>query len=136
MGFDIAFQGAVVAGLTILSYFVGHYIESGRWEIADSPDGMTMAFLTLSLVEIFHSFNMRSRRNSVFKMPHKNIWLWVAMLLSLALTSAVVYLPFLNDAFGLESISFKEFSIAVLFALSIIPIMETVKAIQRRAGAR
>ena len=41
-------------------------MESGVWEIAASPDGVTMAFLTMSMAEIFHSFNMRSQRGSVF----------------------------------------------------------------------
>ena len=61
MGFDIVFQGVVITILTMAAYFLGHYMEAGVWEITESPDGMTMAFLTLSMVEIFHSFNMRSR---------------------------------------------------------------------------
>lgn len=131
MGFDVVFQGATVTVLTMLSYFVGHYMESGNWEIANSPDGMSMAFLTLSLMEIFHSFNMRSRRNSIFNMPHRNNWLWGAMIVSFIFTTAVIYIPVLSNAFGFESISIKEFSIAVLIAICIIPIMETVKLIQR-----
>lgn len=74
MAFDVAAQGILVTVLTLLSYFIGHFIESGKWEIVNSPDGMTMAFLTLSLVEIFHSFNMRSRRASVFSMKNQNKW--------------------------------------------------------------
>ena len=136
MGFDIAFQGALIAGLTLLSYFVGHYIESGKWEIADSPDGITMAFLTLALVEMFHSFNMRSRRSSIFNMPHRNNWLWSAMIVSFILTTAVIYIPVLSKAFGLESISLFEFAVAILIAISIIPIMELVKFIQRRIERR
>ncbi|MBO5797578.1 MAG: cation transporting ATPase C-terminal domain-containing protein, partial [Clostridia bacterium] len=117
--------------LTLLSYFVGHFIESGRWEITNSPDGMTMAFLTLSLVEIFHSFNMRSRRQSLFRMPHQNKWLWLSMVASLVCTTAVIYVPFLSNAFGFEAISLAEYGIAVGIALTILPIMELVKAIQR-----
>ena len=66
LGFDIVYQGLIIAVLTIASYFVGHYIESGLWEIAASPDGITMAFLTLSMIQIFHSINLRSRRESIF----------------------------------------------------------------------
>ena len=62
MGFDVFFQGAVVTVLVMISYLVGHRIESGAWEFVNSADGTTMAFLTLSMVEIFHSLNMRSRR--------------------------------------------------------------------------
>ena len=58
MGFDVFFQGAVVTVLVMISYLVGHRIESGAWEFVNSADGTTMAFLTLSMVEIFHSLNM------------------------------------------------------------------------------
>ena len=131
LGFDVAVQGVLVTLLTLASYFIGHFIESGRWEITDSADGMTMAFLTLSLVEIFHSFNMRSRRASVFRMPHHNKWLWGAMIVSFLATTAVIYVPFLRDAFGFEPISLMEYGVAIALALVIIPIMEIIKAILR-----
>ena len=50
MGFDVFFQGAVVTVLVMISYLVGHRIESGAWEFVNSADGTTMAFLTLSMV--------------------------------------------------------------------------------------
>lgn len=132
MGFDVAFQGVVITCLTLAAYFIGHYIEAGAWEIVDSADGTTMAFLTLSMVEIFHSFNMRSRRGSIFSMPHRNKFLWGAMLASLALTTAVIYVPFLSDAFGFEHISALEYGVAMALAFIIIPVMEIIKAIQRK----
>ena len=132
LGFDVAFQGIIITILTMASYFVGHFIESGRWEVANSADGMTMAFLTLSLVEIFHSFNMRSRRKSIFSMHSHNKLLWGSMLLSFVLTTVVIYVPFLAKAFGFETVSFLEYAIAVVIALTIIPIMELVKLIQRK----
>ncbi len=134
MGLDIAIQGVVITGLTMLSYFVGHRIEAGVWEITDSLDGMTMAFLTLSMVEIFHSFNMRSRRKSVFTLKGHNKWLWGAMALSLVLTTAVIYVPGLRDAFQFQHISLMEYAVALGLAFSIIPIMELIKLIQRKLG--
>lgn len=131
MGFDVAFQGLIITALTLLSYFIGHFVEAGKWEIVNSADGMTMAFLTLSLVEIFHSFNMRSRRKSVFRIHNHNKLLWLSMIASLICTSAVIYLPFLRNAFGFEIISLTEYAIAIGIAISIIPIMELIKCIQR-----
>ena len=131
LGFDAALQGIYVTILTLSSYFFGHYLESGLWEIANSPDGVTMAFLTLSLVEIFHSFNMRSRRGSVFTMNSQNKWLWGAAALSLLCTMAVVWIPPLADIFGFAHITLAEFAVAVGFAVLIIPIMEITKLIQR-----
>ena len=136
MGFDVAFQGMVITALTLASYFIGHFLETGVWTITESPDGMTMAFLTLSLVEIFHSFNMRSRRGSIFTMPHQNKWLWLSMLGSLLCTTAVIYIPFLSAAFGFQHISLMEYSVALLLAVSIIPIVEIIKCIQRACGKR
>ncbi|MBQ7095307.1 MAG: cation-translocating P-type ATPase [Clostridia bacterium] len=132
LGFDVAFQGVIITILTLASYFIGHFIESGKWEIANSTDGMTMAFLTLSLVEIFHSFNMRSRRESVFRMQSHNKLLWGSMVFSFVATTSVIYIPFLREAFGFEMISLAEYGVAILLAILIIPIMELVKFIQRK----
>ncbi len=134
MGLDVAIQGVIITGLTLLSYFVGHRIEAGVWEITDSLDGMTMAFLTLSMVEIFHSFNMRSRRKSVFSLKGHNKWLWGAMALSLVLTTAVIYVPGLRDAFQFQHISLMEYAVALGLAFCIVPIMELIKLIQRKIG--
>ena len=130
MGLDIAIQGIIITILTLGSYFIGHYIESGVWEIVDSADGMTMAFLTLSLVEVAHSFNMRSPVQSIFKLGHSNKWLIASAFASIACTVLVVYVPFLSNAFGFESISLPEFAVAVGLAVLIIPIMELYKLIK------
>ncbi|MDD3277924.1 MAG: cation-translocating P-type ATPase [Lachnospiraceae bacterium] len=132
MGFDIGFQGVIVTIMTLLSYFIGHYIESGVWEVTQSADGMTMAFLTLSMIEIFHSFNMRSRRGSIFRMHSQNIWLWGAMAVSFICTTGVIEIPFLARAFQFQPIELSEYLIAMGLAIAIIPIVEITKLIQRK----
>ncbi len=132
LGFDIAYQGLMISVLTLASYFIGHYIESGLWEIANSPDGTTMAFLTLSMAQIFHSINLRSRRQSVFGLGTFNRMLNWAAVASLALTALVIYVPFLQRAFEFEHISLAEYAIAILLAVCVIPIVELVKLIQRK----
>ncbi len=132
LGFDVAVHGVIITILTVVSYFIGHFMEAGVWEIADSADGMTMAFLTLSLVEIFHSFNMRSRRKSLFSIKNQNKLLWLSMLFSVVMTTSVIYVPFLSKAFGFEVISAAEYGIALLLAFLILPIMEILKFIQRK----
>ena len=136
MGFDIAYQGLIIAVITFVSYFVGHYIESGVWEIANSPDGMTMAFLTLSMVEIFHSINLRSRHGSIFRMGHKNPYLMGALLLALTMTTAAIYVPFLSEAFNFTHISMFEYAIALGLAFMIIPIMEVIKYFHRKKASK
>ena len=129
---DIIWQGFMIAIITIVAYVVGHYMESGVWEFVNSADGMTMAFLTMSMAEIFHSFNLRSRRGSVFTIKSHNKFLWGAMILSLLLTLAVIYIPFLSNAFGLESISIIEYGVSLVISFTVIPIVEIVKFFQRR----
>ena len=134
MGFDVFFQGFIVTVLVMASYLIGHYYESGVLEFVDSADGTTMAFLTLSMVEIFHSLNMRSRRGSIFKMETHNKFLYGAMIASLVLTTAVIEVPFLAAAFEFTPIDLPEYAIALGLAVLIIPIMEVVKAVQRSMG--
>ncbi len=133
MGADIAYQGIVVSLLTLASYFVGHFIESGVWEIANSADGTTMAFLTMSMAEICHSFNMRSQRGSLFTLKGMNKALNWAALGSLFATTLVCEVPFLANAFGFAPVDFIEYVVALCFAVSIIPIVEIVKFFQRKA---
>ena len=135
MGLDCLIQGAFIGMLTLISYFIGLNIEgvplSSVLSGADKGlDGMTMAFLTLSMVEMFHSFNMRSRRQSIFKLPTQNKWLWLAFAGSLVLTFVVIETP-LAQAFDFAEINAFEYGIAMLLAAAIIPLVEIYKAIMR-----
>ena len=132
LGFDVAYQGFAVAALTLFSYFVGHFMESGVWEIANSPDGTTMAFLTLSMAEVVHSLNMRSQRASLFSLKGQNKVLNLAALGSLLLTTLVIEVPFLASAFGFTAISWAEYGVALCLALIMLPLVETVKFFQRK----
>lgn len=129
MGIDIIYQGALVSILTILAYLIGHYIESGVWELVNSNDGITMAFLTMSMCEIFQSFNMRSRK-SIFKLKKQNLYLIGAMVIAMGLTAAVIYIPFLAELFDFTKISAYEYLIAMCLAFAIIPLVEAVKFIK------
>lgn len=132
LGVDMMYQGVVLTVLTLAAYFIGHYIEAGVWEITTSPDGTTMAFLTLSMAEIFHSFNMRSQRGSLFSLKYMNTALIWSSIASLAATTLVIYVPFLAAAFEFEHISFMEYAIAIGLAFLVIPIVETIKFVQRK----
>ena len=136
--FDIAYQGVLVTAITMISYILGHCFEVGHFEMPHgvSPDGMTMAFLTMSMCEIFHSFNMRSQRKSVFSLKGQNKILWAAMIGSLILTTLVLEVPFLAKAFGFEMISWTEYAVAMGLAFLVIPIVEIVKLIQRKCAKK
>ena len=133
MAWNVLYQGVMVALITLAAFFVGHRLESGNWHLGESADGMTMAFLTMSMAEIFHAFNMRSQKQSVFTLKKQNVVLWGAMLGSLLLTTAVIYVPFLSEAFGFTHINLTEYAVALALAFCVIPIVELVKLCTRLA---
>jgi Ca2+-transporting ATPase len=150
LGFDCAYQGILVSILTVIAFYVGEFLElfnaaGQNMDVAlenfrftgidDSAEGMTMAFFTMAMCEIFHSFNMRSQRASsvgmVFK-GHHNVVLYVAMIASFLLTTAVVEIDFLSNLFGFEHLDSTAYLISLGLAFLIIPIVEIVKAVQRK----
>ena len=138
MGLDIAFQGVIITLLVLASFFAGVYFDMGYIDIADmiagnaDAEGVTMAFITLSMVEIFHSFNMRSRRASIFSMKKQNKWLWGAAALALVLTVVPVEVDFLAEVFGFMPLPVHALLTALGLAFLIIPIMEVYKVIMRK----
>ena len=134
MGVDVIYQGLVVSALVLLSYFVGHFMETGTWAITDSAHGTTMAFLTMSMAEIFHSFNMRSQRGSILALPTTNWALVASAVASLIATTVVCEIPALAAAFDFTSVGFGEYAAAIFIGACIIPIVELVKFIQRKSG--
>ena len=137
LGFDVVYQGLLVTLITVCAYLIGASMEYGAgWfqtlrAAGESGHGMTMAFLTMSMCEIFHSFNMRSQRKSVFSLRKQNKVLWLAMAGSLVLTTAVIEIPFIANAFGFTPIGWDEYGIAMGLAILVIPVVEIVKLIQR-----
>ena len=136
LGVDVVYQGVLVTVITIISYLIGNYFENGAFFPVVggvSDHGMTMAFLTMSMCEIFHSFNVRSQRKSIFSLKSHNKVLWLSMVVSLLLTTLVLEVPFLANAFGFTPIGLTEYLIALAMGLLVIPVVEIVKFFQRKA---
>ena len=137
---DILYQGILVTVLTVSSYLMGACNEFGPGffsrlrELGASDHGMTMAFLTMSMCEIFHSFNLRSQRKSIFSLKKQNKVLWAAMLGSLLLTTALLEIPVLANAFGFLPVDWAEYAQALVLGFLVIPIVELVKLFQRKSG--
>ena len=141
LGVDCVYQGIIVTVLTLIAFFTGEFLETGKWifhNIPDSNEGMTMAFFTMSMCEIFHSFNMRSQRGSsvgmMFKGSH-NIYLYLASIASLILTTAVE-IDFLSELFGFAHLNTEAYLISLGLSFLIIPIVEIVKCFQRAASKK
>ena len=140
LGAAVFYQGVIVTLITLASFLIGHFgFGHGTWESLMhlesinqiSVHGTTMAFLTLSMCEVFHSFNMRSLRGSIFTLKGQNIWLWGAGVLSLILTSVVVLIEPVAKVFGMMAIGWEEYLVALVLGFSIIPSVEIGKLIQR-----
>lgn len=142
LGIDVIYQGVLVTVITIAAYLIGAAMEfGGDWfaslrQAGESGHGMTMAFLAMSMCEIFHSFNLRSQRKSVFSLKTHNKVLWAAMLGSLLLTTLVIEVPFVAGAFGFTPIGLLEYGIAIGLAVLVIPVVESVKFFQRLAAKK
>ena len=131
-GFDMIWQGIVMAILVTISFFMGEFLGNGRFLLAESRHGMSMAFLTMNFVEMFHAVCMRSQRKSIFKLNNFNWWLLGAIVLTIIFTIGIIYIPFFVNLFGFESINFTEFMVAFSLAFAIIPIIEIVKFFERK----
>ena len=139
MGVDCIVQGLIITALVLASFFVGVYFDMGDINVADmvagSADekGVMMAFITLNMVEIFHCFNMRSRRASLFSMKKQNLWLWGSAALALVLTVIVTVQPSLAAMFFGPGVVLEPrgVAMALFLAFLIVPLVEVYKAIMR-----
>jgi len=128
LGFRIIYQGVIIAVLTLISFLIG-YSQNNISSNLRQTTAMTMAFLTLSICEIFHSLNLKSSIKSLFSIKSHNRYLLSAMLFSFVLTLAVIYIPGLNSVFKLTAIPLANLMEAIGLALLIIPIVEIEKVI-------
>jgi Ca2+-transporting ATPase len=91
-----------------------------------------MAFTTLMLFQVFNVFNARSDERSVFVDLFKNRWLLAAVTLSIALQFAVIYLPFLQAAFGTVGLTLMDWGRCAVAASSVLWLRELSKLLGRR----
>ena len=144
LGIAVGYQGVLVTLITLASYVIGRFwlATTGHAEAIAQGSysaemlGSSMAFLTLSMCEIFHAFNMRSLHGSIFTMKGQNKWLWGAGVLSFVLTTVVVEVDFLCKAFELAHLNLREYAIAMALAILVIPIVEAVKIFHRKMDAK
>ena len=123
LGINLLWQGTVIAALTLISYVIGAQTCAAA--------GTTMAFITLSVCEMLHAWNMRSLKESIFAMKSHNKLLIGSICAAFCLMALILFIPALRGIFSLTSLSGLNYLWAVLIAAAIVPIVETVKAAQR-----
>ncbi|MBM3151869.1 MAG: cation-translocating P-type ATPase [Chloroflexi bacterium] len=103
-------------------------LNSGR----SAEEARTMTFVSVVIFEFFKAYNFRSDRNSVFKQPFANKWLNLAVLWEMGLLALIVYLPFMHAAFETFSLPLVDLAIIAALSLTVIPVLETAKWMERR----
>lgn len=123
LGFSIAWQGLMIGTLTLISYVIGNQQSHAI--------GMTMAFMTLSLAQLFHAFNIKSEKSIFHSHLFNNKYLWGAFGVGFFIQMLVMYTPGLHTIFKLESLSLANSAIAFGLAFSVIVIVEIAKLLKR-----
>jgi Ca2+-transporting ATPase len=130
MWIGILFVGSIsaVGTLVILDWSLpGGLIEgSGNLRYAQ-----TMAFTTMVFFSVFTVFNARSDERSAFAGLFSNKWLWAAIALALLLQAAVIYIPFLQQAFSTVGLSAGDWLRCAAVASSVLWLREVSKLITR-----
>ncbi len=126
-GLNIIIQGLMQTALVMLAYCLGDY-ACGTHE-----EAMTMTFITLCFIQLFHSYNMRSEYHSILnKKLFANKWLNFSFIIGVALVLMVTLIPPIAELFACEQLSILEWLIAIACSAMIVPFVEIQKAIERK----
>jgi Ca2+-transporting ATPase len=126
----IAWQGLMLAAVTLLAFAVGMNWHGREGE--GLRQATTIAFMTLALAQVFHAFNARSQKRSVFtRRLFTNGWLWTAVVACLSLQAAAVYEPLLQRILHTSPPSLLDWSVIAGCALLPVGLVEVTKVIQR-----
>lgn len=126
---SILYQGILEGGITLFVYWwaTNYPIHAGNYELIHN-DALTMAFITLGMLQLFHAFNVKSVEKSLFTVGFfKNKMFNLSILVSGALLAVVVLVPGLNDAFKVSHLDTIQWLIVLGASFSIIPIVEIIK---------
>ena len=131
MAATIILEGIMIGGITLAAYIIGHYfgdvIQAG---VDNNVLAQTMAFVTLSSAQLFHSFNVKTDHTLFTKKLFNNKFLWGAFALGFILQLCIIYIPGLNTLFKVTPLHIVPLLICVALAMSTILIIEIAKLIK------
>jgi Ca2+-transporting ATPase len=119
--------GGVWSGIVNLGVFTATRALGGTVE-----EAMAHTFVSLVLIQFFKAYSFRSDRRSILDDPFANRWLNLAVSWEVLLLAAIMYVPFLQDAFGTSALSAYEWLVLLCVAASVVPIIEAAKWMERR----
>ncbi len=134
VGISIVYQG-ILEGILVLGVYqiglhIGPHIDNYKLLHGDA---LTMAFLTLGLIQLFHAFNSKFITKSIFcKDTLKNKWFNLAIIVSAIIMSAVE-IPGLTSLFKVTELNIAQWIVVLTAGILMIAIVEIVKLFQRNA---
>lgn len=134
VGISIVYQG-ILEGILVLGVYqiglhIGPHIDNYKLLHGDA---LTMAFLTLGLIQLFHAFNSKFITKSIFcKDTLKNKWFNLAIIVSAIIMSAVE-IPGLTSLFKVTELNIAQWLVVLTAGILMIAIVEIVKLFQRNA---
>jgi len=130
---SIIYQGIIQTIIVLLVYTYALRFPEHSDSTLIHADALTMTFITLGLLQLFNSFNVKSNKESIFKIGlFKNKFYNVAITLSFILLLMTIVLPKFDVIFRVSHLDLHQWMIVVVAGISIIPIVEFIKYIQRR----
>ncbi|WP_455280936.1 calcium-transporting P-type ATPase, PMR1-type [[Eubacterium] cellulosolvens] len=124
----LIFGVGILMCLCILPIF-GWILQSTR----DLTKAMTFAFTIMVMIEMFNAFNCRSEKHSIFKVGFfRNKKLVIAVILSILLQLAIIYLSPLQPIFNTTSLSVMDWIVIILISATVIPVVELGKHIDSK----
>jgi Ca2+-transporting ATPase len=132
-GLTIFLQGFMIGALALIGFIIGK-MQSGTsfTENLDPDIGVTMAFAVLSISQLFHSFNIKSKYSILTKGIFSNMYLVYAFIAGLALQLGVMLIPAFRTIFKLAELNIEQWLIVFGLAFMPIVIVEIAKFIQSK----
>jgi len=103
-------------------------LQSGRTQV----EAMTMAFVSLVLIQFFKAYNYRSDRTSALRRPFANKWLNLSIVSELLILVLILRIPFLRNAFESAPLALTDWLLVATLAASVAPVLELAKWMERR----
>lgn len=130
---SIIYQGLLEGGITLFVYWLAITYPVHANDALAHADALTMAFITLGLIQLFHAFNSKSIHESLFTVGlFRNKFFNWAILIAFALLAMTVVVPGFNSLFHVTPLDAYQWGIIIIASLSMVVIVEIVKFFQRR----
>lgn len=129
-GKDIIIQGIMQTALVMLSFCIGNYVLPDG--VQNHDVAMTMGFVSLCFIQLFHSYNLRSQSQSVFnRKMFDNKYLNISFVIGAVLITGVILIRPIGNLFSTSPLTTVEWAISLAVAFAVIPLVEIQKIIEK-----